>query len=142
MVDASPKMSAARLSHVIERQQIGVPPQSSSSKSFRLLGSMSTRFIVYLAFVGRTAANPTNAPPPPIRTYSLVPPPPSPPPGLISSFNPEFEFSTARLGSWKGRADHQPQRGTAGRPGSRHHLKRLRRAFGSHTKFQSDMCGR
>ena len=27
-------------------------------------------------------------------------PPPSPPPGLIASFRPEFEFSTAKLGSW------------------------------------------
>eukprot|EP00964_Phaeocystis_antarctica_P051520 scaffold30062_cov56-Phaeocystis_antarctica.AAC.1 len=57
--------------------------------------------LLCLAFVGRTAANPTHAPPPPIRTYSLVPPPPSPPPGLIASVSPESEFSTAELGSWK-----------------------------------------
>lgn len=56
--------------------------------------------LLCLAFVGRTAANPTNAPPPPIRTYQTVPPPPSPPPGLIASFRPESEFSTAKLGSW------------------------------------------
>jgi len=31
-----------------------------------------------------------------------VPPPPSPPPGLIASFSPESEFSTAKLGWWKG----------------------------------------
>ena len=57
--------------------------------------------LLCLAFVGRTAANPTNAPPPPIRTFQTVPPPPSPPPGLIASFKPESEFSTAKLGSWK-----------------------------------------
>ena len=31
-----------------------------------------------------------------------MPPPPSPPPGLIASFSPESEFSTAKLGWWKG----------------------------------------
>jgi hypothetical protein len=74
-------------------------------KSLRILGSMPSLarigLLLCFAFVGRTAANPTNAPPPPIRTYSLVPSPPSPPPGLLASFSPESEFSTARLGSWK-----------------------------------------
>ena len=54
-----------------------------------------------LASLGRTVADPTHTPPPPIRAYQTVPPPPSPPPGLIASFSPGNDYSTAQLGSWE-----------------------------------------